>query len=61
MEIIGFSWTYMKEIFSAYATFATITLSDKNVNKVFLILYGSGATRIQNVPISAASSMKVKE
>lgn len=51
----------MKEIFSAYATFATITLSDKNVNKVFLILYGSGATRIQNVPISAASSMKVKE
>lgn len=49
----------MNDILRPYAILATIGLSDKNTKSLFLIWYGSGATRRQNVTISAARSMNV--
>ena len=53
--------THMKEIFSPYAIFATIGLSDKKVNTRLRTPCGKGATTAQNVTISAASKRNVNE
>ena len=53
--------TYMNEILIPYASLATIGLSERKWKKRFLMPYGSGATRMQKVAISAASSINVSE
>lgn len=53
--------TYMKEILIPYASFATVGLSERKRKNRFLMPYGSGATRMQKVAISAARSRNVSE
>lgn len=51
----------MKEILIPYASFATVGLSERKRKNRFLMPYGSGATRMQKVAISAARSRNVSE
>ena len=41
----------MNAIFNPYATLAIMGLSDKNVKRRFLTVYGKGVTTMQNVTI----------